>query len=241
MDMGYSSCRPGGVAGMESLNSIMELKKLTVYMTSGTGVWPCSRGTQVFGDMVLMDSGRPSAREAGFVAPRQMLVMDSVIVANSPVAEFVGGNRARVAIGVYDQGSEYRRVHFVGFTKENDSSLLVHAGGIVKNSENRGVGVSFSPERYAAYRSTSNGRPLWVLSGMHDDEEGTLTGVPNSYLTTDSPLLNTPHCSDSAPYLQDTSTFKVCNFRIVRARVKNATTTSNGETYFFRADRNGGT
>ncbi|MGL4177984.1 MAG: G8 domain-containing protein [Dermatophilaceae bacterium] len=239
--MGYSSCSFGGVDGWRSKDIVLD--DLTVYMTRNTGVWPCALGTQTFRGLKVLDSSTVAGnKQAAFVAPNRNVITDSLFVANSPLAQLNGGRKARPALGLYDNGSGLHRTHFVGYTAEDASPLLRNLGGAVKNTSNHMVDVTFEPRRflpYAAGTEDDDAGSIPIMSGMHDDAKGSLTGIPNGYLAPPSSILDFPACSEDFASKEPEAAGTACAMRIVKTRFKNVDAEVRATHRLFRRDANG--
>jgi cell surface hyaluronidase len=210
--MGYSSCpKDGGPLGFEASNK-MAIKNLTVFMTSADGVWPCGTKPQIFTRMKVLDSGR-----SAFVAPQPMEIRKSLFVANSAMAGVNGGNKGRSAIGHYDQGGYIHDTHFVGYTKAQNSSLLHHIGGAIKNYQTRVERVTFEPKTFAAWDGDASGADSAAMHGsVLFDVDGSLGAGANMALLPAVPLFGSA-CPGS-PMLEEGTFGVMCRFRLIKAR-----------------------
>jgi hypothetical protein len=238
--IGYNSCvRGGGVAGWESPDIV--IRGFTAYMTTKTGNWPCSLDTQRFENMRLVDSGRAGST-AAFTAPNKMTIVDSLFVANSALAPLNGGKKSRSAYGHYDQGGSIERTHFVGYTAEDNSAIIGFAGGAVKNTSNRMTDVTFSPKQFRMYPSfdLNSSAPTHLFTSFHDDNVGSMTGIPNSVVVPKHPFFaGLSECQDNGPNIQAASNARVCTMRQVKARTLDVQPAQATRFFMFRRDASG--
>ncbi len=224
--MAYTSCgEGGGVFGFVS-STAPTIKNFTAFMISDTGIWPCGN-TQRFDGLKLLDAGSSKAensgdgRMAGFTAPFDMELVDSLFVANSALTTISGRQKGRNAIGHYDQGFYIRDTHFVGYTKATGSTWLRFSGGAVKNSNNRVERITFEPKQFTAYSESvyNNRGPHNAWTAVHDID-GSFGGGANTVLLPNAPIHEGIGCAGSTSAMASDSNGLICRGRIAVARVE---------------------
>jgi hypothetical protein len=224
--MGYSSCpEEGGVFGFTP-PTVPTINNFTAFMISDTGIWPCG-SKQRFVGLKLLDAGSSSAeksadgRMAGFTAPNDMELANSLFVANSGLTAISGRKKGRNAIGHYDQGFYIHDTHFVGYTKADNSQWMRFSGGAVKNSNNRVERITFEPKQTSAWSESRYNNPgaynIW--SAVHD-VDGSLGIGANTVLLPAAPIHEGLGCASSSATIASDSMALICPGRIAVARIQ---------------------
>ena len=237
VSVGYSSCRFGGVFGWESTD--ITINNLLVHNARDSGIWPCSGRTQTFNNLMILDSGRHSDK-AAFTAPNGMTVDNSLFVANSALSDLHNSKVGRTAYGHYDQGSIVKNTLFVNYTAQANSGIMGLVGGAVKRTKNRMENVSFIPAQYNPYPVAvdfDNRQTVSIMTALHDDDRGSLTGFPSQTIVPWHTLFEgLEGCKRDIPIFDSQHSAAVCDFRYIRARIEGLPQAAAKDYIFFRRD-----
>lgn len=194
-DMAFSSCsESSGPTGYRPPNRAV-YSELTVFETGFGSVWPCQGEKQEFSRLMVTDTG--AARHAGFVAPRPVLLKDSLFVANSKLSEG-GRGQQRNAIGIYDFGVTMDNVHFENYDYNYGGSYVFGARDAdVRITSNPATNLTFknSPLLYER-RDRPEMRPSKWGAVIHD-VDGSFGLGPNTALVADHPMMVDSTCTDN--------------------------------------------